>query len=74
MITMNDTIVVTAPTGGSAGVMPALVYVVGEGGRGLPQEKIRDGMLAVSGKLNPQPFGPPVLSVALVSTTVGTLE
>ena len=42
-------LVVTAPTGGSAGVMPALVYVVGEGGRGLPQEKIRDGMLAAAG-------------------------
>jgi L-serine dehydratase len=39
-------LVVTAPTGGSAGVMPALVYSVGKGGRGLPQEKIREGMLA----------------------------
>ena len=39
-------LVVTAPTGGSAGVMPALVYVLGEGGRKLPQEKIRRGMLA----------------------------
>src|SRR5689334_14334083 len=39
-------LVVTAPTGGSAGVMPALVYSVGEGGRKLPQEKIRNGMLA----------------------------
>ena len=29
-------LVVTAPTGGSAGVMPALVYAVGEGGRKLP--------------------------------------
>jgi L-serine dehydratase len=28
--------------------MPALVYVVGEGGRSLPQEKIRDGMLAAA--------------------------
>jgi L-serine dehydratase len=42
-------LVVTAPTGGSAGVMPALVYVVGEGGRKLPPEKIRDGMLAAAG-------------------------
>jgi L-serine dehydratase len=42
-------LVVTAPTGGSAGVMPALVYAVGEGGRGLPQQKIRDGMLAAAG-------------------------
>jgi L-serine dehydratase len=39
-------LVVTAPTGGSAGVLPALVYSVGEGGRKLPQQKIRDGMLA----------------------------
>ena len=39
-------LVVTAPTGGSAGVMPALVYSLGEGGRKLPQEKIRDGLLA----------------------------
>ena len=41
-------LVVTAPTGGSAGVMPALVYAVGEGGRKLPQEKIRAGMLAAA--------------------------
>jgi L-serine dehydratase len=41
-------LVVTAPTGGSAGVMPALVYVLGEGGRKLPQEKIRDGLLAAA--------------------------
>jgi L-serine dehydratase len=41
-------LVVTAPTGGSAGVMPALVYAVGEGGRKLPQEKIREGMLAAA--------------------------
>jgi L-serine dehydratase len=38
-------LVVTAPTGGSAGVLPALVYSLGEGGRNLPQ-KIRDGFLA----------------------------
>jgi L-serine dehydratase len=42
-------LVVTAPTGGSAGVMPALVYAVGEGGRKLPPQKIRDGMLAAAG-------------------------
>jgi len=42
-------LVVTAPTGGSAGVMPALVYAVGEGGRKLSQEKIRSGMLAAAG-------------------------
>jgi L-serine dehydratase len=41
-------LVVTAPTGGSAGVMPALVYVVGEGGRNLPKEKIRNGMLSAA--------------------------
>jgi L-serine dehydratase len=41
-------LVVTAPTGGSAGVMPALVYSVGEGGRKLSQQKIRDGMLAAA--------------------------
>jgi L-serine dehydratase len=41
-------LVVTAPTGGSAGVMPALVYSVGEGGRKLSQEKIRQGMLAAA--------------------------
>jgi L-serine dehydratase len=41
-------LVVTAPTGGSAGVMPALVFALGEGGRKLPQEKIRNGMLAAA--------------------------
>jgi L-serine dehydratase len=41
-------LVVTAPTGGSAGVMPALVYALGEGGRKLPPAKIRDGMLAAA--------------------------
>ena len=41
-------LVVTAPTGGSAGVMPALVYGLGEGGRKLPQQKIREGMLAAA--------------------------
>jgi L-serine dehydratase len=39
-------LVVTAPTGGSAGVLPAVVYSLGEGGRNLPQEKIRRGLLA----------------------------
>ena len=39
-------LVITAPTGGSAGVMPALVYALGEGARKLPLEKIRQGMLA----------------------------
>jgi L-serine dehydratase len=41
-------LVVTAPTGGSAGVIPALVYALGEGGRKLPQDKIRQGMLAAA--------------------------
>jgi L-serine dehydratase len=41
-------LVVTAPTGGSAGVLPSLVYSLGEGGRKLPQEKIRRGMLAAA--------------------------
>jgi len=38
-------LVITAPTGGSAGVMPALVYGLVEV-RKLPLQKIRDGMLA----------------------------
>jgi L-serine dehydratase len=41
-------LVVTAPTGGSAGVMPALVYAIGEGGRKLAQDKIRNGFLAAA--------------------------
>ncbi|HMC78628.1 MAG TPA: L-serine ammonia-lyase [Vicinamibacterales bacterium] len=41
-------LVVTAPTAGSAGVMPALVYALGEGGRKLPQEKLREGFLAAA--------------------------
>jgi L-serine dehydratase len=41
-------LVVTAPTGGSAGVIPAIVYVLGEGGRKLPQQKIREGLLAAA--------------------------
>src|SRR6185295_3111403 len=39
-------LVVTAPTGGSAGVIPAIVYALGEGGRKLPQKKLREGLLA----------------------------
>jgi L-serine dehydratase len=39
-------LVVTAPTGGSAGVIPALVHALGEGGRGLSKEKIRNGLMA----------------------------
>jgi L-serine dehydratase len=41
-------LVVTAPTGGSAGVIPALVFALGEGGRKLPKEKLRDGLLAAA--------------------------
>jgi L-serine dehydratase len=42
-------LVVTAPTGGSAGVIPALVHALGEGGRKLPPEKIRNGLMAAAG-------------------------
>src|SRR5215204_1007968 len=38
-------LVITAPTGGSAGVMPSLVYALMEG-RKISREKIREGMLA----------------------------
>ncbi len=41
-------LVVTVPTGGSAGVMPAELYSLSEGARNLPQEKIRDGLLAAA--------------------------
>jgi L-serine dehydratase len=41
-------LVVTAPTGGSAGVIPAIAYSLGEGGRKLPHQKIRDGFLAAA--------------------------
>ena len=41
-------LVVTAPTGGSAGVIPAIVYALGEGGRQLPQDKLRNGFLAAA--------------------------
>jgi len=39
-------LVITAPTGGSAGVMPAIVYALVEGPRKVPMEKIREGLLA----------------------------
>src|SRR5262249_31318968 len=39
-------LVVTAPTGGSAGVMPAVVYSLTEGGRNMDNAKIREGRLA----------------------------
>jgi L-serine dehydratase len=41
-------LVITAPTGGSAGVMPAVVYSLTEGGAKLPYEKVRDGLLAAA--------------------------
>jgi L-serine dehydratase len=39
-------LVITAPTGGSAGVMPAIVYALTQSQRKLPLEKVRDGLLA----------------------------
>lgn len=41
-------LVITAPTGGSAGVIPAVVYSLGEGGAKLPHDKIRNGLLAAA--------------------------
>src|SRR5215218_6549587 len=40
-------LVITAPTGGSAGVMPSLVYALVEA-RKVPLQKVRDGMLAAA--------------------------
>jgi L-serine dehydratase len=42
-------LVITAPTGGSAGVMPAIVYALVESKRKLPMEKVREGLLAGAG-------------------------
>ena len=39
-------LVITAPTGGSAGVMPAIVYALTESKRKLPMDKVREGLLA----------------------------
>jgi len=39
-------LVITAPTGGSAGVMPAIVYALVESQRKMPMEKIHQGLLA----------------------------
>ena len=39
-------LVITAPTGGSAGVMPAIVFGLVEGKRKVPVEQIRRGLLA----------------------------
>jgi len=39
-------LVITAPTGGSAGVMPAIVYALTQSKRHLPVDKVRQGLLA----------------------------
>lgn len=39
-------LVITAPTGGSAGVLPAVVYSLGPDGAKLSDQKIREGLLA----------------------------
>ena len=39
-------LVITAPTGGSAGVMPAIVYALTQSDRAVPMDKIREGLLA----------------------------
>src|SRR5215203_2921690 len=39
-------LVITAPTGGSAGVMPAVVYALVNSKRKLSMEKVREGLLA----------------------------
>ncbi|HZL71451.1 MAG TPA: L-serine ammonia-lyase [Planctomycetota bacterium] len=39
-------LVITAPTGGSAGVMPAIVTALMESKRGVTKEKMREGLLA----------------------------
>ncbi len=39
-------LVITAPTGGSAGVMPAIVYSLVQSDRKVPMDKIRRGLLA----------------------------
>ena len=39
-------LVITAPTGGSAGVMPAILYALMESKRKTPKEKIREGLMA----------------------------
>ena len=39
-------LVITAPTGGSAGVMPAIVYALTQSERKISPEKVREGLLA----------------------------
>ena len=41
-------LVITAPTGGSAGVMPAVLYSLGDAGAKLSDDKIREGLLAAA--------------------------
>jgi L-serine dehydratase len=41
-------LVITAPTGGSAGVLPAVVYSLGENGAKLSDDKIKQGLLAAA--------------------------
>jgi L-serine dehydratase len=41
-------LVITAPTAGSAGVMPAIVYALTQTKRALPSEKIRQGFLGAA--------------------------
>jgi L-serine dehydratase len=41
-------LVITAPTGGSAGVLPAVVYSLGDVGAKLSDQKIREGLLAAA--------------------------
>jgi L-serine dehydratase len=42
-------LVITAPTGGSAGVLPSVVFALIEGQRKFPREKVREGLLAALG-------------------------
>lgn len=39
-------LVITAPTGGSAGVLPAVIYSLGPNGVKMPKEKLREALLA----------------------------
>lgn len=41
-------LVITAPTGGSAGVMPAVIYSLGPNGVKMSQEKLREALLAAA--------------------------
>ena len=41
-------LVITAPTGGSAGVMPAVIVSLGPDGAKLPEDKIREGLMAAA--------------------------